>query len=378
MAPSTLLRIAALFVLVAVCIVPRSAGAIEPDSPACKREMQETRKKMVDQLALIDSVRNAPDAERCKAYSRAFELVDEIRESFARCELPKARTEAVRDADEVYDASQKAYERACPPRPGMVRVHVTNVEHVTRDKLPKPLASIHSCAGDGTAGMLYANMRFDLGRLIMLGCPGNPNPAEAEMKARNARAELLKDEQAAIYLTRDRDGDDPRRLTFPILKADGSEGVTDMLFGSRTFVGDRLDRISSFWEPAKEGVCRINAVWQVTEGKAKLVLWREATDCGAGSKTEFKIVLDRRDHTSPEPGDELVGRWENTRPGHPGYTLSRKGDDFRLTDRQGGSIEGKYADGRLSFDTPKGLLAVEYFKSKDSLTIGGQVYRRVK
>ena len=277
--------------LSAACLAPRSAAAIEQGSAACKRELQVARKKMDDSLALIASVQDAPALEKCKAYSRGLDLVGEIRESFARCEQPKARSEAVRDADEVFDATQKAYEKWCPTRPGMVRVRMTEVTRVTREKLSKPLAAVHKCAVDGS--MYSTNERFDLGRLVVLGCPGNPNPTAADVKARNAHAELLKKEQAALYLTRDRDGDDPRRLTFPILAADGSETTTGLLFAERIFIGDKLDLISSFWEPAKEGVCRIHAVWRVADGKAQLVLWQELADC-ASRPAEYKTVLDRR------------------------------------------------------------------------------------
>jgi hypothetical protein len=66
-----------------------------------------------------------------------------------------------------------------------------------------------------------------------------------------------------------------------------------MLFAGRNYVGDKLDQISSYWEPAKDGVCRVHAVWRVAEGKARLVLWQEATDCSKGTG-DFKTVLDRR------------------------------------------------------------------------------------
>ena len=52
------------------------------------------------------------------------------------------------------------------------RTSMTMVTHVTRAQLPKPLAAVHRCAVDG-APMFSANERFDLGRLVVLGCPGN-------------------------------------------------------------------------------------------------------------------------------------------------------------------------------------------------------------
>jgi hypothetical protein len=276
-------------VLSAVCLAP-PAFAIEPGSAACKSELQGTRKKMQESLSLIDRVKDAPAAAKCPAFSAASELADEIRESAARCEPPKARTSAVRDADDVIEAINKSYQKWCPPRPGMVRVKMTFVTRVTSDKLSKPLADVHRCAGDGD--MFSANERFDLGRLVMLGCAGNPNPTDAQIKARNTKAELLRKEQAALYVTRDKDGDDPQRLSFPILTADGKEASTDLLIAERNHVGDKLDLIESYWEPAKDGVCRVHAVWRVADAKANLILWQEATDCAKGVGN-LKTVLER-------------------------------------------------------------------------------------
>ena len=276
-------------VLSAVCLAP-AAFAIEPGSAVCKSELQGTRKKMQESLSLIDSVKDAPAAAKCPAFSAASELADEIRESAARCEPPKTRTSAVRDADDVIEAINKSYQKWCPPRPGMVRVKMTFVTRVTSDKLSKPLAAVHRCAGDGD--MFSANERFDLGRLVMLGCPGNPNPTDAQIKARNTKAELLRKEQAALYVTRDKDGDDPQRLSFPILTADGKDASTDLLIAERNHVGDKLDLIESYWEPAKDGVCRVHAVWRVADAKANLILWQEATDCAKGVG-DLKTVLER-------------------------------------------------------------------------------------
>jgi hypothetical protein len=111
------------------------AAAIEVGSAACKREMQAAQQMMRESAALVDSGMKASGAERCKALSQHLDLAEKIRESFSRCEGPKNRTSAVRDADEVIEASNQAYNKWCPARPGMVRVRMTMVERVTRDKL---------------------------------------------------------------------------------------------------------------------------------------------------------------------------------------------------------------------------------------------------
>jgi hypothetical protein len=278
--------------LSAADVAPRSALAVEPGSAACKAEMQGVKKKMQESLTLLDSVKDAPATAKCPAFSAASEIAEKIRESAARCESADKRTGAVRNADDVIDAINASYEKWCPPRPGMVRIRATWGMMVTRDKLPKPLAAIHTCAGEG--GTYMANERFDLGRLFMLGCPGIESPTDEQTKARNAKADLLRKKQLMLYLSRDKDGDDAKRLTFPILAADGRETMTDELFEGRVSVGEKRDLISAFWEPAKHGVCRVHVIWRVADAKPKLVLWQEATDCSAGAKTEFNTVLDRR------------------------------------------------------------------------------------
>jgi len=278
-------------VLSLLWLAPQGARAVEPGSAACKAEMQGVKKKMQESLNLLDSIKNAPPSAKCPAYSAAGEIAEEIRESAARCEPADKRTSAVRDADDVIDAINASYVKSCPPRPGMVRVKMTIVTRVTADKLPKPLAAIHKCADD--SDMFSANERFDLGRLVMLGCPGIESPTAEQIKARNMRPDLLKKELVQLYVTRDKDGDDPHRLTFPILGADGRDSVTDVLPASRNHVGDKLDLIESYWEPAKDGVCRVHAIWRVADAKAKLILWQEATDCSKGLG-DLKTVLDKR------------------------------------------------------------------------------------
>jgi hypothetical protein len=125
---------------------------------------------MRESIALLDSVTDAPAPRKCEAYSRHLTLAGEIRESFARCKTADVRAEAVRDADDVIDATRAAYNKWCPPRPGMIRVNMIEVKRITRDQLAKPLAAVHRC---GEGPMYSTNERFDLGRLIVLGCPGN-------------------------------------------------------------------------------------------------------------------------------------------------------------------------------------------------------------
>ena len=105
------------------CLAPHSAAAIEAGSAACKRELQATQQMMQESVALVDSEHEGIGRRaRCNALSQHVDLAEKIRESFARCEEPKERTSAVRDADEVIEASLQAYNKWCPPRPGMVRV----------------------------------------------------------------------------------------------------------------------------------------------------------------------------------------------------------------------------------------------------------------
>lgn len=269
--------------------VPPAAEAAEPGSAACKRELRGAQAKTQQSLSLLDGLEDLTPAQRCRNVSRHLDLSHEIRESYARCDLPATRDAAVDNADIVIAASETAYDKWCPPRPGHVRVRMIEVTRVSPARLPKPLRAIHRCAD---APIYSINERFAAGRLVVLGCPGEAAPTPDELRARNASAASLKKEQAAVYLTRDRDGTDPHRLTFPILAADGSPATTSLLLAGSSGPGDALNEISSFWEPAKDGICRVHAVWRVTRRQAELVLWEEARQCA--DRPDFQPVIDRR------------------------------------------------------------------------------------
>ena len=92
--------------LIVVAVVMASSGAllapqaaaIELGSAACKREMQAMQKKMRELVALVDSVKEAPGAERCKALSQHLDLAEKFarasraarppRSAPARCATP--------------------------------------------------------------------------------------------------------------------------------------------------------------------------------------------------------------------------------------------------------------------------------------------------
>jgi hypothetical protein len=89
-------------------------------------------------------------------------------------------------------------------------------------------------------------------------------------------------------------------------------------------------------------------------------------------------TLPAQAQNSAATGDEFLGKWENIQPSHPGYSLSRHGNTFIMTDRMGGTAEGKLNSGKLLFDMPRGQLEITYLTSSDGIDIGGQVYRRAK
>ena len=181
MARSTIIAFAV--ALPALLSAPQGALAIDVGSDACKRELRATQQMMQQSVALVDRGMKASGAERCKALSEHIDLAEKIRESFARCEEPKERVSAVRDADEVIEATYKAFNKWCPPRPGLVRVRTNMVERVTRDKLPKPLVAVHRCTEDGVA-MFSTNQRFDLGRLVVLvGIDSSRSPCAVRLRS---------------------------------------------------------------------------------------------------------------------------------------------------------------------------------------------------
>jgi hypothetical protein len=141
--------------------------------------------------------------------------------------------------------------------------------------------------------MSFIDEPFENGRIMLAGCNGKENASAQDQVARNVSAKALADEQTAIYLAMDSSGRGARRLTLPILLADGREAVTDLVPAAGTSPQAR-NRLAGNWAPAQDGVCRIHAEWKITGGRPDLVLWQELADCSKPGPPAFKTILDRR------------------------------------------------------------------------------------
>lgn len=278
----------AAFILALLITAPAAA---QPGTPACKRELAATDKKMEQSLAIVSAAVKMPPRERCPAYFKAQELVGEIRRGFERCVPDKDHARALRNADEVDDALTMRVNRDCPPANGMIRINAIFVKRVAPHELPKGLAALHRC--DTSARVRFVDEPFDNGRIMLAGCTGTENASAQAQAARNASAKALSQEQSAIYLTLDSTGRGAKRLALPILTADGREVMTDLVPADGTSPQSR-DRIAGNWAPAQDGICRIHAEWKVTDGTPALVLWQELADCSKPGAPAFKTILDRR------------------------------------------------------------------------------------
>jgi hypothetical protein len=278
--------------LLALHLLPLAApAAAQPGTPACKRELAETDKKMAQSLALVSAAMKMAPRDRCPTYSKAQELVSDIRRGMERCVPDAEHAQAIRNADDVDDALTKSVNRDCPPARGMIRINAIFVKRIAPKDMPKGLATLHAC--ETTERMRFVDEPFDNGRIMLAGCTGTGNASAQAQAARNASAKALSDEQSAIYLAMDSTGRGARRLSLPILTPDGREVTTDLVPAEGTSPQSR-DRIAGNWAPAKDGVCRIHAEWTVTGGKPTLVLWQELADCSRSGPPEFKTILDRR------------------------------------------------------------------------------------
>ena len=278
----------AVFIIATLAAGPAAA---QPGSAACKRELAVTDAKMKQSLALVTAAVDMAPKARCTAYFKAQELVTEIRTGFERCEPDASHAQALRNVDQVDEALGQSVNRHCPPSPGMIRINAIFIKRIAASDLPKGLAARHSC--DAPARMSFIDEPFDNGRIMLAGCNGQDNPSGQDQAARNVSSRALADEQAAVYLAMDSSGRGARRLTLPILLADGREATTDLIPAAGTSPQAR-DRLAGNWAPAKDGVRRIHAEWKVTDGKAALVLWQELADCGKPGPPAFKTILDKR------------------------------------------------------------------------------------
>ncbi|MES1155156.1 MAG: hypothetical protein ABUL48_01875 [Pseudorhodoplanes sp.] len=263
----------------------------QPGTAACKRELAVVQTKMKQSLALVTTANSLGPKERCANYFKAQEIVGEIRGGVERCEPDDSHASALRNVDEVDDELGKTVNKHCPPSPGMFRINAIFIKRLPKNELPKAIAAAHTC--ETLPRAVFTNEPFENGRVMLVGCKGKENASADETTARNAAPKALAEEQVAIYLTRDSDGRGAKRLTLPILLADGREGTTDLIPAEASSPQSR-DRLVGNWAPAKDGVCRIHAEWKVTAGKPSLVLWQELADCSRAGPPAFKTILDKR------------------------------------------------------------------------------------
>ena len=278
----------AAFFILAIATFPAQA---QPGTAACKRELTATNAKMKQSLQLVTDARSMAPKERCAAYFKAQELVSEIRTGFERCEPDASHAHALRNVDEVEAELDKTVNRVCPPANGMIRINAIYIKRLDAKDLPKGLRPAHTCAT--SPRMSFIDEPFVNGRVMIAGCDGKDNASAQEQAARNVSPAALAAEQAAVYLAMDSSGRGARRLTLPILLADGREATTDLIPAAGTSPQSR-DRLAGNWAPAKDGVCRIHAEWKIADGKANLILWQELAECIPGTPPAFKTILDRR------------------------------------------------------------------------------------
>jgi hypothetical protein len=278
----------AVFFILAIAMCPATA---QPGTAACKRELTATNAKMKQSLQLVTDARSMAPKERCAAYFKAQELVTDIRTGFERCEPDASHAHALRNVDEVEAELDKTVNRVCPPSPGMIRINAIYIKRLDAKDLPKGLRPAHTCAT--SPRMSFIDEPFVNGRVMIAGCDGKDNASAQDQAARNVSPAALAAEQAAVYLAMDSSGRGARRLTLPILLADGREATTDLIPAAGTSPQSR-DRLAGNWAPAKDGVCRIHAEWKIADGKANLILWQELAECIPGTPPAFKTILDRR------------------------------------------------------------------------------------
>jgi len=274
--------------LLVVAAVPAFA---QPGTAACKRELAATQTKMKQSLALVTAANGMSPKERCSTYFKSQEIITEIRGGFERCEPDATHASALRNVDDVDDELSKTVNRLCPPSPGMLRIKAIFIKRIGANELPKGIAALHGC--ETLPRTVFINEPFDNGRIMLAGCKGKDDANAQDAAARNAAPKALSDEQVAVYLTLDSNGRGARRLTLPILLADGREGTTDLI-PAQSASPQARDRLAGNWAPAQDGVCRIHAEWKVTGGKPALALWQELADCTKAGPPAFKTILDRR------------------------------------------------------------------------------------
>lgn len=164
-------------------------------------------------------------------------------------------------------------------------------EQVAFNKLPKDIRALHSCASAKDTLEITLD-RFAKSVVFLVTCPSTPE-----------------DELMSVYVARDRKGTGARRVSFPVLGADGKEKSVEVIPSAASAReirsnGTRNDPpwVTAAWEPKdRPGLCQIVAHWRLTDAQAELWRWSEASECPSDGTPKYVNKVDRK-------GPELVGQ----------------------------------------------------------------------
>jgi hypothetical protein len=193
---------------------------------------------------------------------------------------------------------------------------------VRRDKLPKPIARVHTCVKmDGRVEYDPAPMLADSsGFIFTVSCPASGEGVQESQSAEPVHQQ----QDLVLYLARDEAGTGARRLSFSYLLADGREATiniarsapsigwstraqTSKLNGAAFFDMQRrrlplgeFHLTMKFRPIDRPHVKDVIAAWHVTRrGDTKLIYWAETTEELRGEYPhwiypQYTIVLDNR------------------------------------------------------------------------------------
>ena len=144
------------------------------------------------------------------------------------------------------------------------------------ETVPQPVAALLADACDIEPGTV-SRRRFDGGVLFSGRCPGNnQNYRQALVRASNP------------------DGAGAEQIALPPAPDAGGEPVV-VVSNARIFAGTRtIGEILVDTEAEPGDPCRMESLWRLRKGKARLVFHRRTRDCEAEPSTGWTVIVDKR------------------------------------------------------------------------------------
>ena len=170
--------------------------------------------------------------------------------------------------------------------------------------MPQALQRVHAGCASSEDTVFFSSESFGKTVVFLISCPLERAVSWPDPLTPRYDLDVPASFPVGVYVARDAEGRDARRVVFPILADDGSRTkVTTLPVSAEALHDATVSKktgppwIEALWKPdQRPQICKIMASWRIVDGEAELRRWRVAPKCnkdGPQYETRFSRKMPR-------------------------------------------------------------------------------------